>query len=262
MPELPEVEVAARRLRAHVLERRVRAVRALHPRAARALPPEAAERVVGRRVVAVERHGKHQWLVLDDGARLHVQFRMNGDWWFGAADAADPPHARLRLALDDGGDVALVDSRALATVSLQPPGGEVAGRLGPDAVGDPRFDAAWLRAALRGRTQAIKPALMDQRVVAGIGNIYAAEALWRARIDPRTRAGALGPRRLARLVAAVADTLAAALTEPGRQQDGEALGRLHVYERAGAPCPRCAGPVRRIVQSGRSTYFCPRCQRS
>jgi formamidopyrimidine-DNA glycosylase len=108
---------------------------------------------------------------------------------------------------------------------------------------------------------AIKPALLDQRVVAGVGNIYAAEALWRAAIDPRVAAARLGPKRRTRLVDAVRATMADALADAGRYQDGEALDRLAVYGREGQPCRRCAAPIRRFVQAGRSTYFCGSCQR-
>ena len=259
MPELPEVETAVRRLRPAVVGRRLLAVRTHHPVAQRALPDDVAARLAGRQITGVERIGKHQHLVLDDGSVLHAHFRMNGDWHTGAAADALPPYARVSFVLDDDTAVALVDSRALATVVWKPAGAP-APLLGPDAAG-PQFDAASLGRALRGRRVAIKPALLDQRVVAGVGNIYASEALWRAGIDPRLPAGRLGPTRLARLVDAVRATLAAALLEAGRYQDGEALDRLDVYDREGAPCRRCATPVRRLVQAGRSTYYCPKCQR-
>jgi formamidopyrimidine-DNA glycosylase len=260
MPELPEVEHAARRLRAAAIGRRILDLRAVHPRAARALPGEQAARAVGRVIAAVERRGKHQWVALDDGAWLHVHFRMNGDWWFGDADMPLPAHARVVCALDDGCVVALVDPRALATITWEASDARSTAALGPDAT-DPAFDAAALRAALRGRRVAIKPALLDQRTVAGIGNIYAAEALWIAGIDPRTPVAALGPTRLRRLVDAIRAALGAALADPGRHQEGDALARLHVYDRAGAPCTRCGRAILRIEQSGRSTYYCARCQR-
>jgi formamidopyrimidine-DNA glycosylase len=260
MPELPEVETAVRALRAATVGRTIVDARALHPSTRRALPDEAAARLRGRRVVAVERLGKRQALALDDGSTLHAHFRMTGDWDVGRADAALPAYARATLALDDGARVTLVDPRALGSLAWYPPGGAPAPRLGPDAL-DPAFDAAALRAALRTRRAAVKPALLDQRVVAGVGNIYASEALWRAAIDPRVPAASLGAARAARLVAAIRDVLRDALDAPGRYQDGEALDRLRVYDREGAPCARCGAPVRRIVQAGRSTYFCARCQR-
>jgi formamidopyrimidine-DNA glycosylase len=156
--------------------------------------------------------------------------------------------------------VSLVDPRALGGVSWHAPGQAPVPRLGPDAL-DESFDATSLRAALRSRRAAIKPALLDQRVVAGVGNIYAAEALWRAQIDPRVVAASLGAVRAARLVDAIRGVLRDALGTPGRYQDGEALERLAVYGREGRPCLRCGAAVRRIVQAGRSTYFCAGCQR-
>jgi formamidopyrimidine-DNA glycosylase len=259
MPELPEVETAVRRLRPVVVGRRLHAVRTHHPVARRALPDDVADTLAGRTVTAVERVGKHQLLALDDGSVLHAHFRMNGDWHAGLAAAPLPPYARVSLVFDDETAVALVDSRALATVVWKP-AGSPAPALGPDAA-SPAFDGAALGRALEGRRVAIKPALLDQRVVAGVGNIYASEALWRAGIDPRLAAGRLGPARRERLVAAVRATLADALSDAGRYQDGEALARLAVYDREGEPCRRCAAPVRRLVQTGRSTYYCPRCQR-
>ena len=259
MPELPEVEHAVRRLRPALVGRRIVDVTTHHATARRALPEGTAAAIVGRQVTAVERIGKHQLLRLEDGQALHAHFRMNGDWAFTGAGDPLPRHARVSVTLDDATAVHLVDSRALATVVLQP-AGHADPTLGPDAA-DPAFDEPALAAALRGRRAAIKPALLDQRVVAGVGNIYAAEALWRAAIDPRVVASQLGPKRRARLVDAVRATLSDALADAGRYQDGEALDRLAVYAREGQPCRRCAAPIRRTVQAGRSTYFCGGCQR-
>lgn len=259
MPELPEVEHAVRRLRPAVVGRRLTEVQTHHASARRALPAADAASLAGCVVASVERRGKHQLLHLDDGRVLHAHFRMNGDWAMTAAADPHPPHTRATLAFDDRTAVHLVDSRALATIVVRPAGYAPAA-LGPDAT-DPRFDVDVLAAGLRGRRAAVKPALLDQRVVAGVGNIYAAEALWRAAIDPRVPAARLGPARRARLVEAIRATLADALADAGRYQDGEAVDRLAVYDREGAPCRRCSAPIRRIVQAGRSTYFCPGCQR-
>jgi hypothetical protein len=155
MPELPEVETAVRRLRPAVVGRRLVVVRTHHPVARRALPDTVAAQLVGRRVTAVERLGKHQHLVLDDGSVLHAHFRMNGDWHTGPATAALPAYARVSLVLDDDTAVALVDSRALATVVWRPAGAP-APALGPDAA-DPASTPPRSAAALRGRRAAIKP---------------------------------------------------------------------------------------------------------
>ncbi|GLC28493.1 bifunctional DNA-formamidopyrimidine glycosylase/DNA-(apurinic or apyrimidinic site) lyase [Roseisolibacter agri] len=260
MPELPEVEAAVRALRAAVVGRTIRDAHTRHAAARRALPDDVAAALTGRRIVGVTRMGKHQALALDDGSTLHAHFRMTGDWDVGRADAPLPPHARVVLTFDDGVRVALVDPRALGGITWHAPGQAPAPALGPDALDD-AFDAAALRAALRTRRTAIKPALLDQRVVAGVGNIYAAEALWVARIDPRVAAASLGPARAERLVAAIRSVMRDALETPGRYQDGEALERMHVYGREGEPCTRCGATIRRIVQAGRSTYFCGGCQR-
>jgi formamidopyrimidine-DNA glycosylase len=260
MPELPEVERAARWLRARTEGRTLLGVRVLHPALGRRLGRDAGARLRGRRIVGVERRGKHQFVRLDDGSVLHAHFRMTGDWVGGAPEDPLPRHARLVLDLDDGW-VALVDPRALATVSLIAPGAEPAVTLGPDAT-DPALDAAALGRRLSGRRLAIKPALLDQSVLAGVGNIYAAEGLWRARIDPRVPAARLGPRRLARLLEGVRAALAAG-TGGGRYAEGGGRGgeTLHVYGREGEACERCGHRIRRIVQAGRSTYYCPGCQR-
>ena len=260
MPELPEVETATRVLRAAALGRVIERAETLHASARRVLPDVDAARLAGRRVVDVRRLGKHQALTLDDGSTLHAHFRMTGDWHVGPTADSPPPHARVTFDLDDGMRVTLVDPRALGGVSWHAPGQAPVPQLGPDAL-DEAFDAASLRSALRTRRTAIKPALLDQRVVAGVGNIYAAEALWRARIDPRVAALSLGPVRAARLVDAIRDVMHDALGTPGRHREGEALARLAVYGREGEPCLRCGAPVRRIVQAGRSTYFCAACQR-
>ncbi|AHG90153.1 formamidopyrimidine-DNA glycosylase [Gemmatirosa kalamazoonensis] len=259
MPELPEVEAAARLLREVAVGRTIRAVHRSHAATRRALPDDAVTRLVGRRVTSVERRGKHQLLTLDDGAVVHAHFRMNGDWHVGSASDEPPRHARAALDFDDGLRLTLVDSRALATLSLHSPGASPLPTLGPEPT-DAGFDAASLGAALRGRRGPIKPVLLDQRVVAGLGNIYAAEALWRARVSPRAPANGIGPARLARLAAAMRDVLTEAIEKPGRYRTGEAAVTMHVYDREGEPCTRCGTMIRRIVQAGRSTYFCPRCQ--
>jgi formamidopyrimidine-DNA glycosylase len=259
MPELPEVERARQALERAVAGKRLTSVRTLHPSAARALPPRDAKAVAGATLVRVERRGKHQLLRLDDGRTLHAHFRMNGDWALGRAGTVPPAHARYLLDFADGTRVALVDSRALATLTLHPAGHDPVPAMGPDAI-DAGFDAAALRAALAGKRAAIKVALLDQRVVAGLGNIYAVEALWHARVDPRAVAGRVSKARCARVVEGARQALAEAQADPGRYQDGDAVARLNVYGREGEPCRRCTRPIRRIVQAGRSTYFCGKCQ--
>jgi formamidopyrimidine-DNA glycosylase len=258
MPELPEVQHAAAVARAALVGRTIAALRLLHPALRRGCTDAARDAVAGRRVVHVERRGKHQLVHLDDAAVLHVHFRMSGDWV--EARAGDVPrHARAALDLTDGSALVLVDPRALSTVDWHAAGALSLPPLGLDAL-DPALDGAALGVALAGRRGPIKPALLDQRVVAGLGNIYAVEALWLARVDPRLPARSLGPVRRERLVVAVRATLASALDVPGRYSRGETVEAMRVYGRAGAPCLRCGAGIARIVQVGRSTYYCPRCQ--
>lgn len=249
MPELPEVEFARGVLRRAIAGRTIVRVRVLHPSLAARLPAAARRRLTGRTVRAVERRGKYQLVSLDDGRTMVVHFRMSGDWSVGRAGERDEPYARAVFDLDDGSRVSLIDPRALATLALVDDVARALPPLGPEP-GDRAFTPQALAASLRRRRGAIKPALLDQRVVAGLGNIYAVEALWVARIDPRVPACRLGPARLARLVVAARAVLAAA----GRE-------RWKVYDREGEPCARCGHAVRRIVQAGRSTYFCSHCQR-
>jgi formamidopyrimidine-DNA glycosylase len=184
---------------------------------------------------------------------------MAGDWHVGRVGDEDARHTRAVLTLDDGTRVSLVDPRALSTIVVHAAGAATLPALGPEPTDDD-FTAAVLASALRSRRGPIKPVLLDQRVVAGIGNIYAAEALWRARISPAAIANRLSVARLVRLADALRDTLHDALAAPGRYSAGETRDAMHVYGRAGEPCSRCGTSIRRRVQSGRSTYYCPHCQ--
>jgi formamidopyrimidine-DNA glycosylase len=259
MPELPEVEAAARVLRDAVVDRRIVSLRCLHAATCRTVATADLARLTGRRIVDVTRRGKHQLITLDDASTLHVHFRMAGDWHVDREDGGEARHARAVLTLDDGTRVSLVDPRALSTIVVHAPGAVTLPALGPEPTDD-GFSADVLGDAVRTRRGPIKPVLLDQRVVAGIGNIYAAEALWRARISPTAIANRLSPSRLARLAEALRDTLVDALAAPGRYSAGETRDAMHAYGRAGEPCSRCGSSIRRSVQAGRSTFYCPRCQ--
>jgi len=259
MPELPEVEFASRVLRKAVVGRTVRRVRALHRSQRRGLPPRHLARLRGATIIGVERRGKHQLLALSTGDTLVVHFRMTGDWLVDTTAASLEPYARVVIDLDDDTRVSLVDPRALSTVTLSPSGSSSLPPLGPDAA-DPDVDAGVFIGALSRRRVSIKVALLDQRVLAGVGNIYAAEALWVARIDPRAPANSITRARAVRLLAAIREVLDRAQRSSGRYRDtGE--GRFQVYDREGEPCSRCGTAIARIPQAGRSTYFCPHCQR-
>lgn len=259
MPELPEVEFAARRVRRVLTGRRIVQLRAHHTSQRRHLAATVVGRVEGRRIDAVLRRGKHQLITLEDGATLLVHFRMNGDWVVDRSGTALPPHARVTFDLDSGRRVVLVDSRALCTVTYHPPEAPPELGLGPEAE-DPTLTADALRRRLAHKRGPLKPALLDQAVVAGIGNIYAAEACWHARVSPRAGASTLSLARCARLLEGIRLALADGHVNAGRYHRGERLIPFQVYDREGAPCGRCEAAIRRIVQAGRSTYFCPRCQ--
>jgi formamidopyrimidine-DNA glycosylase len=256
MPELPEVEAAMQLLRRRAKGRTIAKVRLLHPSLKRRVGPTALRALTGARIVRVERRGKHQLLHLDDGRIVHVHFRMNGDWEHGKVDAPLPRFARAVIELEGGTRLALVDSRALGTLDVHPAGMELALGLGPDAA-DRGWTAAALGRALATRRGPVKPALLDQKLVAGLGNIYAAESLWRARISPLQRADSLSEKQVRALRSAIAAVIARAT---GSRYTDDDTVNLDVYDREGLPCRRCRTPIERITQAGRSTYFCPKCQ--
>ncbi len=259
MPELPEVERAARALRKAALGKTIASVRAIHPALKRKLPPARARLAKGSGIKDIERRGKHQLLHLDSGDTLVVHFRMNGDWEIGTtADSLDR-FARAVIELTDGTRVSLVDRRALSSITLDREGASSLPKLGREA-SDRALDADYLLEALKKKKIAIKPALMDQSVVAGLGNIYVAEALWEAELDPRTQAAKVLRVNLEKLVAAIRLVLSPKRRRPGRYTDTRGVGRFAVYDREGQICRRCGGTIERIVQAGRSTYFCPDCQ--
>jgi formamidopyrimidine-DNA glycosylase len=256
MPELPEVEAAMGTLRRWAQGRSIARVRLLHPALQRRVAPAQLRALAGARIGRVERRGKHQLLHLDDGRILHVHFRMNGDWAHGAQADELPKFARAVVDFDDGTRLVLVDSRMLGTLDIHPAGVELDLGLGPDAA-DAGWTAAQLGTALARKRGPIKPVLLDQRVVAGLGNIYAAESLWRARISPFTAAGALTTAQVTALRKAIAAVI---LRATGSRYTDDDTVNLDVYDREGAPCRRCGTPVERAVQAGRSTFFCPTCQ--
>jgi formamidopyrimidine-DNA glycosylase len=263
VPELPEVAAAADRLRGALLGRRITRVRVHHAAQRRLLSDADAASLEGGVVSGVTRRGKHQLVELEDGSLIHVHFRMTGDWDIGHVDDPLPPYARVHLDLDDGGRVSLVDPRALSTVRRYAAGIDPLPTLGTEAT-DPAFDAPALRAALASRRVPIKVALLDQRVVAGVGNIYASEALWLARIDPRVASNRVGPLRANRLASAIRQTMARAIALARRRTAGAGYRdseRFRVYDREGRACRRCGTTIRRIAQGGRGTFFCPGCQK-
>jgi formamidopyrimidine-DNA glycosylase len=276
MPELPEVETVMRGLAARLTGRRILRARATRGDLRAKLPRGLAARLSGRRVEEFRRRGKYILVRLSGAESLLLHLGMSGRINLTNGDEAPGLHEHLVIEMEDGCRVGFVDPRRFGLVDLLPTEGEEKderlARLGPEPLG-PEFTASRLSEALAGRRTPIKAALMDQGVVAGLGNIYAAEALFRAGISPRRLAANLGPRRIAGLHAAIRDTLAEAIAAGGSsfsdyvRPDGE-LGYFQhawrVYGRERCPvcpgAPQCHGIVR-IVQSGRSSFYCPRRQR-
>lgn len=260
MPELPEVDEAAARLRAAIEGKTLTRLQAHHPSQRRQLPRASAKRAEGQRVAAVQRRGKHQLIHFTDGSTLHAHFRMDGDWVFSRTADGLPRFARVSLEFTDGLRASLTDPRALCTVRYHSKTRPLVLDLGPEA-DDPALTIAAFRNALRKKRGPIKPALLDQRLVAGIGNIYAAESLWRAAIHPAVIASSLSERRAGALLEGIRESLAEGVVNAGRYRTGTRVFPLTVYDREGEPCNRCGKPIKRITQAGRSTYFCAGCQK-
>ena len=268
MPELPEVETTVRGL-ARVLEgKRLTRVAPQRPDLRRPMPPDLGQRLTGSRVTSLSRRAKYGLIDTDRGDTLVFHLGMSGHW---RIDPEQPDkHDHLLMETEEGRRLALNDARRfgsldlVATDHLQDWPAFAA--LGPEPFD---LDGLWFREAFRGRSAPVKALLLDQRVVAGVGNIYACEALHRARIHPARAAGSLSLERLNRLAKAIPDVLHEAIAAGGSSlrdfvgPDGT-LGYFSksfaVYDQEGQPCA-CGGKVRRIVQGGRSTFYCPKCQR-
>ncbi len=260
MPELPEVEDAARRLRAAIIGRTFVTARALHPSTGRTLNDVACQQLIGQRVISVDRRAKLQVVRFADDRVLEVHLRMTGDWDIGRHDDPAPLYERARFTCDDGTRISFVDSRAFGVLTVHDPGAFKLPLYGPEPL-DADFTAAVLLKALKARRGPIKPVLLDQRVIAGLGNIYAAEALWEARIRPDTPANRIAFVRVTRLCAAIRLVLNEAPSARYYEREEGVEESWRVYDREGKPCLRCAAPIVRIVQAGRSTFYCRRCQR-
>jgi formamidopyrimidine-DNA glycosylase len=283
MPELPEVETVRRGLAPHLEGARLTRVEQRRADLRFPLPDRFVERLTGATVESLDRRAKYLLAGLDTGETLATHLGMTGRFdvdggkpgRFHRAAGDDPKHTHIVFETDRGARIAFNDARRFGYMDLIPTAALAehpwfAG-LGPEPLGN-AFSAAALTAAFEGRRQSVKATLLDQRVVAGLGNIYVCEALHRAGIDPERPAGSLRPKETAALVQAIRDVLEAAIKAGGstlndfRHADG-ALGYFQhdfrVYDREGDPCATasCPGAIRRVVQSGRSTFYCPRCQR-
>jgi formamidopyrimidine-DNA glycosylase len=271
MPELPEVETIKRDLWPRLVGRSITGVTVGWEGCVdRPSVRSFRNQVVGRRIEDVGRRGKFLVLSLSGDRTLLVHLRMTGS--LRIKDPADPweTHARLAFRLDDGQELRFVNVRKFGRIYLVRDPAEVLGDLGPEPLADD-FNVDAFRALFENRRGMIKPLLLDQRFIAGLGNIYVDEALFRARIHPRRAAGSLTSEELGGLYYAIREVLREAIADQGTSRSdyvrpdctkGTHQERLWVSGRAGEPCPRCGTEIERLVVGGRGTYVCPRCQRA
>jgi formamidopyrimidine-DNA glycosylase len=277
MPELPEVEVVRRGLEAHVVGRRLEAVQVLHARPIRrhvAGPEDFCALLTGREVVGARRRGKYLWLPLDSGDALTAHLGMSGQMLVQPTNAPAERHLRARFSLSGPGETELrfVDQRMFGGLAVSAGGADVPGEIAHIALDplDPAFDDGRFVREVRRRTSAVKRILLDQRVVSGIGNIYADEALWGAGVHGDRPGNRLRAAQVLALLTEVRSVMHAALREGGTSFDslyvdvngesGYFDRSLSVYGREDLPCRRCVTPIRRISFTNRSSFFCPTCQ--
>ncbi len=280
MPELPEVEVVRLGLESHVVGRTMRTVDVLHPRAVRRHDlggQDLIGQLRGQRISSAQRRGKYLWLVMEPGDfATVVHLGMSGQMLVQPPTAPDEKHLRIRARLDDGNDLRFVDQRTFGGWALAPivtvdgtPVPEPVAHIARDPI-DPLFDAEAVVTVLRGKHTEIKRALLDQTVLSGVGNIYADEALWRAKIHGNRIAETLTRPALRRLLTAVHAVMGEALAQGGTSfdalyvnvngQSGYFDRSLDAYGQEGLPCSRCGAPIRREKFMNRSSFSCPTCQ--
>jgi formamidopyrimidine-DNA glycosylase len=276
VPELPEVEWTRREIAPSMVRARIVAVEVRRPDLRKPFPRRFASRLTGARVMALTRRAKYLLASLSSGDTLLMHLGMSGSFRVrreagNSSPWRSEPHDHVVFHMSSGRAVVFNDPRRFGVMELIPPAAlsahPVLSRLGPEPLSD-EFDAARLAHACRGRTTSLKGALMDQRIVAGLGNIYASEALHVAGLSPRRKASTIatpsgGPRESAhRLTAAIKEVLERAIARQAKTADDREHPFL-VYDRQDEPCPRheCHGAIRRREQGGRSTFYCPLCQR-
>jgi formamidopyrimidine-DNA glycosylase len=276
LPELPEVETTARALRERIIGLRVRRVGGVDwPRMVpNSTEVELQETLGGMRVASIDRKGKYLLVEFEQDRWLTIHRKMSGNVLLRPSDAAPEAHTHLEISFDDDTVLRFVDPRKFGRVNLFRSSAELVQflgeRLGPDSLVD--LDAPMLAAKLVGRRGRIKSLLLAQTFLAGIGNLYADEALWEARIHPARAADSLSKAEVRRLAHAIKQVLVLAIDRRGtsfsssyRDADGlpgENQEFLNVYAREEKPCPRCGKPITRILIGQRSSHFCPKCQRS
>jgi formamidopyrimidine-DNA glycosylase len=278
VPELPEVEVVRAGLERHVLGATITRVDVLHPRPVRRDPrgPDGfALALTGRRIEAARRRGKYLWVPLDNGDALLGHLGMSGQLLVQPPAAPDERHLRVRLVLegaDEGRELRFVDQRMFGGLSVSTGGAELPAEIAHIARDplDPAFDDDEFVRRVRRRTSGVKRQLLDQGLVSGVGNIYADEALWRARIHGERPGDRLTAGQVRELLAHAREVMTDALRQGGTSFDALYVNvngesgyfdrSLHAYGREGEPCERCGTPIRRVAFMNRSSYFCPVCQ--
>jgi formamidopyrimidine-DNA glycosylase len=275
VPELPEVEVVRLGLHTHVVGRTITAVDVLHPRPVRRHPAGAddfAAQLAGRRVEAARRRGKYLWLPLDSGDAILAHLGMSGQMLVRPADAPAERHLRVRFTLDGPYELRFVDQRMFGGLAISTRGAELPPEIAHIARDpmDPEFDDELFLTRLRKRTSGVKRLLLDQTLVSGVGNIYADEALWLARLHGDRPGIRLRRSAAVDLLAGVRMVMAAALAQGGTSFDALYVNvngesgyfdrALEVYGREGRPCSRCGTPIVRVPFMNRSSFFCPSCQ--
>ncbi len=274
MPELPEVEVVRAGLERYVVGVRFGAVEVLHPRPVRRDPRGPggfATALTGRRVEAALRRGKYFWLALDDGNAMLGHLGMSGQMLVQQPGAEDERHLRVRFLLEDK-ELRFVDQRMFGGLMVSAGGAELPpeiAHIARDPI-DPEFDDEAFVARVRRRTAGVKRLLLDQGLISGVGNIYADEALWRARLHGDRAGDRLRRAQVVELLGHVRDVLGEALAQGGTSFDALYVNvngesgyfdrSLAAYGQEDEPCGRCSTPIRRIAFMNRSSYFCPRCQ--
>ncbi|MBL4751735.1 MAG: bifunctional DNA-formamidopyrimidine glycosylase/DNA-(apurinic or apyrimidinic site) lyase [Amylibacter sp.] len=280
MPELPEVETVRKGLEPYMTGHVITQADIRRPDLRWPFPENMAERLVGKRVERLRRRSKYILCDLGSGETLLIHLGMSGRMTISAPDKTEAhpaleKHDHVVIDMDNGARITFNDTRRFGAMDLldtkTADGHKLLASLGPEPLGN-SFDEAYFVAALKGKNTPIKSALLDQRIVAGLGNIYVCEALWRTGISPLNKAGKLSKARVASLVPAIRAVLNDAIAAGGsslkdyRQADGE-LGYFQhsfaTYGREDAPCKtsNCKGVIKRVVQSGRSSFYCPKCQK-
>jgi formamidopyrimidine-DNA glycosylase len=270
MPELPEVETIRRDLETRVVGRSFRSVQLLWPKAVRQpTPEEFSRRLAGQKIESLDRRGKYLIFHLSGGESLILHLRMSG--WLNHAPSGSPPELYCRniFFMDDGSQIQFCDRRKLGAIWLVTDPAEVVGKLGPEPL-VPNFTPKLLKERLQKRSAPIKAVLCDQEVLSGVGNMYADEALFRAKIHPLKKAGGLSFKEITRLHQSIRQVLQTALDQRGasvsdykdtKGQPGTAQLAFAVAHQRGKNCPVCGTSIQRIAVRNRGSYFCPSCQK-